>query len=261
MSGVGQKPLSLVEVARLLFRTPHPSDQQIGRVFERMKAGALRVHQRGATPRDWTTTEESLAEFMANEMLKRQNAAPRPVAVARSAASARTGATGTVARGTASAATPQSKARPAAHGRPAKRSDKQQRASAAADMRGVYHGIWRDYFLAVMLRNRTAHRSVNFHRAVLAGQFGVLLTIVGLVLGMSRSFEGTPPERIAIKHFLVSQTDTFQVERWHPSRATESGEGLLVEVEYRYTKECTRAIHTRRTFRVVGDDVSEVADE
>jgi hypothetical protein len=128
-------------------------------------------------------------------------------------------------------------------------------------MRGVYRGIWRDYFLAVMLRKRIDHRSVHFHRAVLAGQIGVLLTIVGLVLGVSHSFEGTPPERTAIKHFLASQTDTIQVERWHPSQASESGEGLLVEVEYRYTKDSPRAIHTRRTFRVVGDEVSEVAEE
>lgn len=263
MSGVSHRHLSLVEVARLIFRTAHPSDQQIGRVFERMKAGALRVHQRGATPRDWTTTEESLAEFMANEMLKRQNTAPRPVATAHTAATPRQGTTTTVSRVSKSVATANAQARPLPHGRTAKGHAALLRADAGADhdMRGVYRGIWRDYFLAVMLRKRIAHRSVNFHRAVLAGQVVVLLTIVGLVLGVRHSFARTPPERIAINRYLAGQTDTFHIERWHPSQATKPGEGLLVEVEYRYTKESKRAIHTRRTFRVVGDEVSEVADE
>lgn len=232
MSGVGTRPLSLVEVARLLFRTAHPSDQQIGRVFERMRAGALRVHQRGASPRDWTTTEESLAEFMANEMLKRQNAVARPAPV-----------------------------KPRAPTRAGNGSKRTERATAADSVRGVYRGIWRDYFLAVMLRRRIAHRSVSFHRAVLAGQVAVLLSILGLILGVSRSFQGTPAERIAVKHYLAGQTDSFHIERWYPSQPDESGAGLLVEVEYRYKKDSHRAIHTRRTFRVSGDEVSEVADE
>ncbi len=267
MSGVGRRPLSLIEVARLIFRTPHPSDQQIGRVFERMKAGALRVHQRGATPRDWTTTEDSLAEFLANEMLKRQNAAARPATfarpgvAARPAAAAGVGATTTASRVSKSVATANAQTRPLPHGRTGKGHAAQQRAGADHDMRGVYRGIWRDYFLAVMLRKRIAHRSVTFHRAVLAGQVGILLTIVGLVLGVRHSFNRTPAERIAIKQYLAGQTDTFHIERWHPSQPDRSGEGLLVEVEYRYTKDSTRPIHTRRTFRIVGDEVSEVADE
>lgn len=267
MSGVGHRPLSLVEVARLIFRTPHPSDQQIGRVFERMKVGALRVHQRGATPRDWTTTEESLAEFMANEMLKRQSAAARPATLARPgvaarpAAAAGAGATTTASRANKSVATAHRQAQPLPHGRTGKGHAAQQRAGADHDMRGVYRGIWRDYFLAVMLRKRVAHRSVNFHRAVLGGQVGILLTIVVLVLTVRHSFNRTPAERIAIKQYLAEQTDTFHIERWHPSQPDSSGDGLLVEVEYCYKKESTRAIHTRRTFRVVGDAVSEVADE
>ena len=267
MSGVSHRHLSLVEVARLIFRTPHPSDQQIGRVFERMKVGALRVHQRGATPRDWTTTEESLAEFMANEMLKRQSAAARPATLARPgvaarpAAAAGAGATTTASRANKSVATAHRQAQPLPHGRTGKGHAAQQRAGADHDMRGVYRGIWRDYFLAVMLRKRVEHRSASFHRAVLAGQVGILLTIVGLVLTVRHSFKRTPPERIAIKQYLAGQTDTFHIERWHPSQPDRSGEGLLVEVEYRYKKESNRAIHTRRTFRVVGDAVSEVADE
>ena len=265
MSGVGHQPLSLVEVARLIFRTPHPSDQQIGRVFERMKVGALRVHQRGATPRDWTTTEESLAEFMANEMLKRQSAAARPATLARPGVAARpaaaAGATTTASRVSKSVATAHRQAQPLPHGRTGKGHAAQQRAGADHDMRGVYRGIWRDYFLAVMLRKRVAHRSENFHRAVLGGQVGILLTIVLLVLTVRHSFKRTPAERIAIKQYLAGQTDTFHIERWHPSQPDSSGDGLLVEVEYCYKKESTRAIHTRRTFRVVGDAVSEGADE
>lgn len=259
MSGVGQKPLSLVEVARVVFRTPHPSDQQIGRVFERMKAGVLHVHQRGRTPWDWTTTEASLAEFMANEMLKRQKFGGQPTSAARAATSLSTAqkkVQSTIQSTILNAVQTERRA-------PARLSSgaaRQQRVDAD-DMRGVYRGIWRDYFLAVMLRKRIAHRSVSFHRAVLAGQVVVLLSIVVLVLGVSHSFERTPPERIAIKRYLAAQTDSHFVERWFPSQAAESGEGLLVEVEYRYTKESTRAIHTRRTFRVLGDDVSEVSDE
>ncbi len=242
MSNAGRRPLALVEVARLLFRTPHPNDQQIGRVFERMKAGALRVHERGRTPLDWTTTEESLAEFMANEMLKRQSARNRAPSAQRKDLSP-------------------SPTTAAAHRRAMVGQHARQQVSAANDMRGVYRGIWRDYFLAVMLRRRIAHRSVAFYRAVLAGQIVVLLSIVVLAFGLWKSIKLAPPERQAIVRFLVAQTDSFHVERWHPSRTTDDGTALLVEVEYRYTKESRRAIHTRRTFRVVGDEVSELSDE
>ncbi|MGD9645790.1 MAG: hypothetical protein AB7U73_08765 [Pirellulales bacterium] len=249
MSSTPRRSLSVVEAARLLFRTPTPDDQQIGRVFERMKSGALRVHQRGRNPREWTTTEESLAEFMANEMLKRQRAA---------------GSTARAPRRVEARSVGTAPVRPSTNARaPARRPSLNPRKpnAAADDMRGVYRGIWRDYFMAVMLRKRMAHRSVAFHRAVLAGQVAMLLAIVGLAVGTWQSLAPTPAEHQSIKRHLAEATDTFRVERWHPGRVTDDGSALLVEVEYRYTKESPRVIHTRRTFRVSGEEVSEVTED
>lgn len=64
-----QKPVSIVEAARLIYRTRSPSERQIRRVYQRMKAGLLEVHEYGGEPTEWTTTEQSLAEYLALSLI------------------------------------------------------------------------------------------------------------------------------------------------------------------------------------------------
>ena len=63
-----ERVLSIVEATRLIYRTRTPTDQQIHRIYEQMKAGLLRTHQRGGSPLRWTTTEDALAEFLGTKV-------------------------------------------------------------------------------------------------------------------------------------------------------------------------------------------------
>ena len=238
MAKSSARRLSIVDAAKLLYRTDAPSDQQVGRVYERMKAGMIRVQDRATTPREWTTTEQDLADFVAAEMVKRQSSAP-------AAAPSRHSKNPLSRPGTAKtlvASTPQ--VRDAQH------------------LKQVYHSIWRDAFLAVMLRRRIAHRSATFHRWALVGQITLLVSLVGTAVGLVRiTTERSVPEHAAIEQWIDENTDFYEVQKWHPVQPSPDGTGVTVEVEYRYTKESRRMITTRRTLLVLGDSVSEVTTE
>lgn len=238
------KRLSIVEAARLLYRTDAPSNQQVGRVFERMKAGAIRVNDRQSAPRDWTTTEQALADYVAAEMVKRHGGG----AVAVANTSVTTKATSAIVPG-----------KQTVRRSPASRAPSAQ---DAQHLRQVYHSIWRDAFLAVLLRRRIAHRSATFHRWVLVAQTLLLIALVSTGVGLTRfTMERTPPEHNAIETWIAANTDFYEVQRFLPSEPSADGSGVVVEVEYRYTKDSRRVITTRRTLLVVGNDVSELGED
>jgi len=222
------KELSIVEAARLIYHTRSPSDEQIQRVYKRMKSGSLPVRDYGRAPLEWTTTEQALADYLASQMLKPRAALPPPEPIPRRA--------------------------------PATRSTRLDR--EATQLRSVYRGMWRDYFLAVMLRRRMGHRSLAFRRAVLAGQIVFLASFLGLLMAAIRiTTEPTLPERVAIERWIDECTDRHQVVRWHPTQIATDGRVMTVEVEYRYAKDSPRTITTRRTFRVVDSSVEEISTE
>jgi hypothetical protein len=221
------KPVSIVEAARLIYRTRAPSERQIRRVYERMKAGVLEVHRASGEPATWTTTEQSLADYLAARMVRR-----RPASAA---------------------------ARPREPGAAGSSHPRAKELREATRLRRVYRGMWREYFLAVLLRRRVAGRSVAFRRAVIAGQAAILACLLGVCAATVRfTFEPIARERAAIERWIEANTDRYKVTCWHPSRAAPEGDAVLVEVEYQYASGSPRTIHTRRTFRVVGDEVREV---
>lgn len=229
MPKASNRELSIVEVARLIHHTASPSDEQIQRVYKRMKSGALPVHDYGREPIEWTTTEEALAEFLAAQMLKPRGESNR-----------------ILLRGERASASA-----PSAH-----------RAHEAKRFRSVYYSMSREYFLAVLLRRRMAHRSAAFRRAVLAGQVTVLAVIVGLSVASFRfSLRPRLPEQAAIEGWIDQHTDRHQIVRWHPAEQDTDRDGVIVEVEYRYSKDSPRMITTRRVFCVVGDEVQEISTD
>lgn len=238
------KRLSIVEAARLLYRTDAPSDQQMWRVFERMKAGAIRVIDRQSAPRDWTTTERALADYVAAEMVKRHGGGT--IAEAKTIVS--TKPTRPVAQG-----------KQTAHRLPPSRTPSGQ---DSQNLQQVYHSIWRDAFLAVLLRRRIAHRSATFHRWALAGQILLLIALPGTAAGLVRTTtERAPPEHAAIERWIEANTDFYDVQQFCPGRPSPDGTGTIIEVEYRYTKDSRRVITTRRTLLVVDDEVGEIITE
>jgi len=135
---------------------------------------------------------------------------------------------------------------------------------AGEELRPVYRGILRDYFLAVMLRRRLAGRSVAFRRAVVAGQAVVFLLLFGLAGGSAlkiRSRVTSPPERQAVEAWIAERTDAYAVERWAPTQRAPGSGGLLVEAAYRYRKDSPRWVHTQRRFLVAGQAVTELVEE
>jgi hypothetical protein len=59
--------LSAVAAARRIYNTPQPSAEQVGRVVEKMRSGALKQSEQGGA----TTTVDALADYMARRELAR----------------------------------------------------------------------------------------------------------------------------------------------------------------------------------------------
>ena len=225
--------VSLVEAARLIYRTRTPNDKQIHRVYQQMKAGVLRVHNHGGPPLKWTTTEAALAEFLAASKIEHTLGHPAIEAAKK-------------------------QTRELAQGLDRSTAD---HAEETAKLRDVYRGIWRDYFLAVLLRRRMAHRSHSFHRWVVVGQVITLVLLVSLTIAsVSWSILPVPPEHAAVSQWIAANTDDFSVTRWFPVELRAAGDGSLVRVQYRYQKESRRWIHTDRTFLVSGEEVTGTGD-
>jgi len=234
MTANSPQVLSIVEAARLIYRTRSPDDKQIHRVYQQMKTGALKVRDHGATPLKWTTTEGALAEFLATNQIERTLGHPATEAAKRRSTLATT------------------------NGLNHPSIDFEAEAN---QLRDVYRGIWRDYFLAVMLRRRMAHRSSAFNRFVILGQAMLLLTSIGLMVGGLRfGWVTKPREHVAIEKWIDWETDEFAITRWHPSEEIAETAGSVIRVEYRYRKDSRRWIHTDRRFQVVDDEVIQVPD-
>jgi hypothetical protein len=232
MTDARQKPGSIVDAARLIYRTRTPNERQIRRVYQRMKAGLLRIHEGDGEPTEWTTTEQALAEYLATSMVSRGHKRPQPSPAGLAPAS----------------------------GRGVRQSTHEVRQTR--HLRDVYRGMWRDYFLAVLLRRRAVHRSSTFQRAVVLGQVAVLGAFVAFCAATVRvAFQPLAAERAAIERWIDEHTDRHDVTRWYPTVAAPDGNGVLVEVEYAYTLDSPRKVHTKRVFRVVGDKVSEQTDD
>jgi len=231
-------PISVVEAARTLFRSATPSDDQILRVCRLLRAGALRPKQRAGSPLEWTTTPAALADFMASSVVQR---AQRSEPLDRSLL---------------------------AHSEDVPIQPEGMPCSGAAandwpELSGVYREIWRDYFLAMLLRRRTDRYGTTFKRAVVLGQAVALLAIVSLFVtaltGMRALY--VPSERAAILHMIDKTTDEFAVTQWHTAVPAPQGDAELIRVEYRYRNGSKRWIHTDRTFLVTEDTVFELESD
>lgn len=67
MSDSPSRILSAVEAARRIYDTPQPSEEQVGRVVEKIRSGVLKRSERGG----WTTTIGAVADYLArNETAK-----------------------------------------------------------------------------------------------------------------------------------------------------------------------------------------------
>lgn len=235
MAATQDRTISIVDAARLIFRTSTPSDKHVHRVYELMKIGAIKVRDHGGSPLKWTTTEVALAEFLASQREAHSN----------------------LVRASHRLAKPNAEMEPTGPLAALHEDDEE-----AEKLRDVYRGIWRDYFLAVMLRRRVSHRSHAFARWVVAGQVIVLLAMVGAFAGAFRiAWLPTPAEHIAIERWIDEHTDDHAVLRWFPAEEDAMAEGAVVRVQYRYQKDSNRWIHTDRRFQVLADTVTELPSE
>lgn len=222
------KTLALVEVTRLIFRTKSPSEVQVARIQKLMQLGALSDCHCAGPPAQWTTTAAAIADYLAKESLKRQ-------------AAKHANATG--------------EAPPV----PSLFDGSVPEPESATQLKSLYKGIWSDYFLTVFMQRKAAHQSVNFRRAVLAGQIFLLLTILMAMLGgVSLTFESVPPQHALVENWIEQNTDYYTIQNWHPLQPAPKGEGVLLRVQYTYRGESSsRPVTTDRTFLIAGDQVSE----
>jgi hypothetical protein len=222
------RTLSIAEAAQTIYKVDAPSEQQIGRVYAHMKSGALRVNHRDRPSKQWTTSEDAVADFLAGSAMKQYRAQRLSTANAPAASAAK----------------------------------RHSRDGSGQTIVAVYRDIWRDYFLAVMLRRRREHHSARFRRAVIAGQVVVLIVMLGAIaIGIRVVYTPVAPERVAVERWIDERTDRHSITCWHPTRPSKDGAGVIVEVEYRYAKDSPRVVSTRRVFVYDGTSVQEVAEE
>ena len=246
LESTGDSPMSVVEAARTLFRASTPSDEQILRVCRLMRTGALRPRERAGPAMHWTTTPTALAEFLAASAVQRTTTQqPEAREQAEPAQMAEE------ADGIDDPPSPAPSPDTASGRAPANNWD---------DPSGVYREIWRDYFLAMLLRRRTDRHGAAFQRAVVIGQgmvlFALVSVLVATVFGISSLC--APAGNEAVLRLIDASTDDYSITRWHAAAPHPAGEGELIRVEYRYRKESNRWIQTERTFHVTGNSAVEV---
>lgn len=226
--------LSTLDVAEIWFGTRSPSADQLRKVLARMQSGALVLNDPAAPPARWTTTEQALAKFLAARRASKDafRQAGGPSAHPTSEAAATTIA------------------------------DAHLLHHKNAVLRGVYRTVWRDYFLAVMVRRRVPRASKSFERAVIAGQLTAVAIIGMMVAGALGAWSpARPVEERLIGDHLTGQHGWHQVEQWHPRQTNDDGR-RVVRVEYRYRDGASsRVVHTDRSFVVGPDGVTEVSSE
>ena len=229
------KTLTATEAAQIIYRTSSPSSDQILRVYQHMRSGALRVVDDGLPPEQWTTTELWLAELLASHSIRKQQA--------------HTSEYEAFLRGTLKNSPPGER----------RQSSKE---NDSIQLNEFYREYLRDYFLAVLWRRRTAGHSQAFKRAVTAGQV-VMLTII--VAGLFSAYWMSPsfvaPERRAVERWIDENADAYEIIAWHPTTRPSHGGGVVVRVEYVYYKGGQSPIHADKRFQVLGNSVWELFSE
>jgi len=231
MSLPSEKPLALIEVTRLIFRTKSPSEAQVARVQKLMKSGLLLECKCVGPPAQWTTTAGAIADYLARESLKRQ-AEKQTI--------------------TDSSSVPV----------PSIFEDRVYEPEDAAQLKSLYKGIWSDYFLTVFMQRKTVNHSGTFKRAVLAGQVIVLLImVIAMISVVNFSMESVPPERVVVERWIAENTDEYTIQTWFPPQPAASGEGVLMRVKYSYKSGGSKVIYTDRNFLIVDDQASLVVED
>lgn len=143
---------------------------------------------------------------------------------------------------------------------PGRRNANDLQAAAHRGVAGnVYRGLLKDYFLAVVLRRRAAHRSGGFQQAVLATQFLLLIVCSCLLyVGATRAwqFGHLPPDHAAIHSWLKTKFDESRVKTIRPDPHRPGA----YRTQYSYQVN-GRIIQSEASITVRGGQVTGVSSE
>jgi hypothetical protein len=221
MPSTSSRILTLPEAAQMICRTKTPTADDLSYLRRELETGSLQGKRKGTN--QWVISTDQVAEYLAKRaMLTRTRYAQDRASVAGKA----TIRTVSVARG-------------------------------SSELCDVYHNIFKDYFLAVMLRRKVDRASRTFGRLVLMGQILLLLALMfGTVAAMRATFlTPHPPERQAVEAWIARQTSKYTIERWFPTETPDDDDEdfVSVRVQYRYFTSGGKSIDSDRTFRVEGN--------
>jgi hypothetical protein len=192
-----------------------------------VRAKLARGHLKSSEKGRWTTTSQSVADYLAAKVAQKGKPAH-----------------------------PRSSSKSGDGAPPAPR-----REQGSGKLGGYYKQLLKDYFLAVALRRRMGHRSRTFSRMVLAGQVACLAAMVLAAFPAVRAALSvtTTPEQAAVETWLAENVGDYKILQWFPPQPGEGG--LVVRARYRYLDQ-RKPIHTERSFlvqegRVTGQIFSE----
>jgi hypothetical protein len=231
MIGDDNRRLDVREAARILYKTPDPTPQQVDAVRRELARGSLAGNRDGL----WTTNQ-AVADYLAGRTHERR---------------AMGGGRGDPTGGFVPVPS-----------RPAAGAGRTGGIRSNDTLVTLYQDLLRDYFLAVLRRQKQQRRSKFFERAVVAGQVACLLMLLGVFvfgLKVAQSMR-QPPEQVAVERWIAENSGDYHVIRWYPTEPARDGGGAIVRVEYQYYSPSRKGITTDRSFEVRGDQVTVAHD-
>lgn len=252
LTGKSEEPISAEEAAKLIFGTASPSLTQIGGVRELMRRGELRQSAR----RQFTTTREAVAEYLANRELRKAHRSKQRGEEAPADDDAPAKPT------KRAAAAPQATTRSA-------RPTRSPRADGDRHLSSMYREMLHEYFLSVVIYGRARDRSADYQRRVLIGRCVVLVALVAFIgwqfSTMWASDSGVPswaeagalrvqqdhsPEKQVIQQFLLKYRKSAVLMDILPAATRPGGKAVRARYRHELTDKRTGEISTQYDDRV-----------
>lgn len=221
MTAKTETTITVEQAARLIFRTDSPTPPQVGEIGGLLRSGALRQSEK----QNFTTTRQAVAEYLAAQELRKQEAR----------------------RSRPSSENASTRAR-----REAPPDDKRRATSrelGERKLRRVYRELLNDHFLSVIVGGRARNYSAEFQRVVFALRCLLLVLLLGVGAWTISQIKFTSKQDIVLA-WLDANCTAPEVLETQPAHSRPGGKA--VRVRYRHVAKDQQTQIADRIF-VIGD--------
>ncbi|MGE0608549.1 MAG: hypothetical protein AB7O62_15745 [Pirellulales bacterium] len=228
MSAKAEPTITVEQAARLIYRTNQPTSLQVGEVASLLKAGVLRQSER----QNFTTTRTAVAEYLAAQELRRQEAR-------RSVPS-----------------NGQASRRKAREGQPEAALHRvTMRELGDRKLRRVYRELLSDHFLSIIVGGRARSYSAEFQSAVFALRCILLAMLLGVGVWLVGHVRFTTQEDV-VRDWLRDNATSAEVLECLPAHFRPGGKAI--RVRYRHVTKDQQTQDADRVFLTADGEVLRV---